>query len=72
MWEAHGFGYGHGFMWLIWIVIIIAVIFLIRAGSGGNKYSNSSEDALEILKKRFARGEIDEEEYQRKRKVIGE
>jgi putative membrane protein len=72
MWEWHGFGYGHGFMWIIWIVIIVAIVFLIRAGGGSIGTSSDQETAMEILKKRLARGEISEEEFKQKKKVMEE
>ncbi len=72
MWEWHGFGYGHGFMWIIWIAIIVAVVLLIRASSSSDNTPNRYESAIEILKKRFANGEISEEEFKRKKAMIEE
>lgn len=63
----HGWGMGYGwfFMIIFWVLIVAAVIFLIafitrRTGGGGE-----SETALDILKKRYARGEISKDEYER-------
>lgn len=62
-------GFGGGFMWLVWLASIIGVIFLVKAlvggGSGGNRARNPSP--LEILEQRYARGEIDKEEFEQKR-----
>jgi putative membrane protein len=72
MWEWHGFGFGGGFMWIFWILIIVAVVFLLKAGGGDRGSDERHETALEILEKRYARGEIDEEEFQRrKRELLG-
>lgn len=69
--EAHFF-FGGGIMWLFWILIIAGIFFLIQNMVKGNSgsSSNDNDSPLEILKKRYARGEIDEEEYERRRKYI--
>ena len=66
-----GFGFGGGFMWIIWILLILAVIWGVKAavssGGGASRPGDRQENALEILKARFARGEISAEEYKRMR-----
>jgi len=70
-------GWGTGWfggilMVVFWILILVGLIFLIKwliqstsrdktTGSGGNR-------ALEILKERYAKGEIDKEEFENKKK----
>ncbi len=58
-----------GFMWVFWIFIIIGLIFLIRwiLPQGGSDDVKGSESALDILKRRYASGEIDREEFERKK-----
>lgn len=56
-----------GWMWMWWILIILAIVavvwFLV---STGQKRRNASDDSPEqILKRRYARGEIDHETYER-------
>jgi putative membrane protein len=56
-------------MVLFWGLIIGGVILLVRfifPQSG----AKPSEDSLEILKKRYARGEIEKEEFESKKKDI--
>lgn len=68
----HGSGmwFGGGLMWLFWLLIIVAVVLLVRLIIRGLS-PTSTDSALEILKKRYARGEISEEEYeQRKNKLL--
>lgn len=64
------FGFGGGFMWLLWLLLVVTVIFfLIKAMSPGNSLSSRRDvpdTPVDILKKRYARGEIDDEEYQRR------
>ena len=64
--EGHLF-YGGGFMWIFWILIIVGIFFLFQNMSKGN---SDKESPLDILKKRYARGEIDEEEFERRRKEL--
>ena len=59
--------FGGGFMWLVWLLIVLVTVLMIKflfmdAGS-----SSSNESPMEILKQRYARGEIDEDEYDRLR-----
>ncbi len=58
-----GFGMGFGaiIMVLFWGAIIWLVISLINTGT--QKSEETSESALAILKKRYARGEVTKEKY---------
>jgi putative membrane protein len=71
MWEWHGAGFGGGFMWIFWILIIFAIVMLIRAGSRNSKSGEHRDTPLEILEKRYARGEIDDEEYAHRKQELG-
>lgn len=70
--DGHMFMWGGGFMWIFWVLIFVGIIFLIINITKGNtgKSFMENESPLEILKKRYARGEIDEEEYERRRKEL--
>ena len=71
MWEWYGTGMmGGGFMWLFWILIIFVIVLLIRAARGNSSSNEQRETPLEILEKRYARGEIDEEEIRRRKKEL--
>lgn len=57
-------------LWILVIVgIVLLVVWLVRRSGIGEK-SRSEESALEILKKRYARGEISKEEYEEKKRDI--
>lgn len=62
------------FMVLVWIAVIGGTVWLVvyltrRAGTGSSM--GSAESALDVLNKRYARGEIDKEDYERiKRDLI--
>jgi len=69
-----GYGYGGGFMWLIFLALAgVAIYFLVQVskskGSGGSGGS-VVDTPLDILKKRYAKGEIDKEEFDRRKKDL--
>jgi putative membrane protein len=70
MWEWHGTGFGGGFMWIFWILIIFVIAMLFKAGGSDSNSSEHRETPLEILEKRYARGEIDEEEFRRRKQEL--
>jgi putative membrane protein len=53
--------------------VIVAIVFVIRwiaHSIKGTPESKGGESALEILKKRYARGEINKEEFEEKKKDL--
>jgi len=60
-----GMGFGWIFMVIFWILLILGIIYLIKFVSGGMKKEEPKETALDILKKRYAAGEISKEEFGR-------
>lgn len=58
-----------GWMTIVW-VILLAATFIIVYKMVNNK--TQRETPLDILKKRFARGEISKEEYEEKKKTLEE
>ena len=55
------------------VALIVADIFLVRWLSTGNRGREPlrEESPLEILKKRYAKGEIDKQEFEEKKKDLG-
>ena len=66
--DGHGF-FGGGFMWLFWI-LIIAAIFLVLKSLSGSGTSSPSESPMDILRKRYAAGEISREDFESRRKDL--
>jgi putative membrane protein len=63
-----GFGMGFG---LIWIVVLALVVWGVWSYLKRNKGTGSSENqALDILKERYARGEISKEEFEEMKKNL--
>ncbi|HID06727.1 MAG TPA: SHOCT domain-containing protein [Armatimonadetes bacterium] len=71
MYEGHMFGFGGGFMWIFWILLIVAIVWAVRAAGGNGKNPpETRKSALDILKERYAKGEIDQQEFEQKRKDL--
>ena len=82
MWSCgyNGTGYGHwffgggmiGFATMILIIIIVAVLLfkLIKSKQYKGSGNFDKDDSLMILKMKFAKGEIDEQEYQNKKAIL--
>lgn len=68
------FGFGGFWMIIFWILIIAALVFLIKLlvgkGSSGNGNKIEGPSAMEILKRRYASGEISKEEFEQKKKDL--
>ena len=68
---AYGWGAGHMiFLLIFWIAVIFGVVFVVQnlLGSPGRRTHRSA--ALDVLSERYAKGEIDREEYLRRRQDI--
>ncbi|MBN2544178.1 MAG: SHOCT domain-containing protein [Spirochaetes bacterium] len=65
------FGLGGIFMFIFWFLLFGLLIFAVYLIINKSKVvSGSKENALDILKKRYAAGEIGKEEYEEKKKEI--
>ncbi|MDZ7711364.1 MAG: SHOCT domain-containing protein [Roseovarius sp.] len=68
MWGG-GYGWWGGIgMILFWGLIIAVAVFAFRALTDSR--SGQTRDAMDILKERYARGEIDEDEFKRRKQEL--
>jgi putative membrane protein len=65
-----GMGFGWIFMILFWALVILVIFFLIKYIAGRDRTESPKETALDILKKRYAKGEINKEEFEDKKKDL--
>lgn len=74
MWESGWMFFGPLMMIVFIGLIVVIVVLLVRWLSGQRPSGDASSEskALEILKERFARGEIDKEEYEERRRTLRE
>lgn len=80
MFNMMGYGYGPGwgymgtggwiFMVLFWILVVFGIVALVRLGIHGGRHHRGEKSALEILKERYAKGEIDRKEFEEKKKDL--
>ena len=70
--------YGWGMEWgwpffgpVFWILIVIGVVYFVRSLAGG-KEKGVQESPLDILKRRYARGDIDRDTFERMKKELAQ
>jgi putative membrane protein len=58
-------------MLVFWGGLAAVIVFAIKAFGGGRRGSSEKTDAVTILESRFARGEISQEEFVERKRVLG-
>lgn len=61
--------------WIFWIVIIGLIIWAVvtivnRDSTGGTTRKSGGESAMDVLKRRYASGEISKEEFEEKKQDL--
>ena len=67
-------GFGMIGMVLFWVLVILGIVVLVRrvGGSSASSGPPPSKTALDILKERYARGEIDKQEFDKRKRDLGQ
>jgi len=63
---------GMWFGWIFWILLLVVIIWVVSQllNKNQNTTNYKSESAMDILKKRYAKGEITKEEFQSMKKDL--
>lgn len=65
-----GMGLG-GWLWMVLGIVLIVVVVWVFVSAVAGRERTSTDDAAQILKARFARGEITQAEYEQARRLLG-
>ncbi|MDF1612279.1 MAG: SHOCT domain-containing protein [Stygiobacter sp.] len=66
-------GGGIWFVWMFWLIILIIIMYIVVYLPNKNKRNSQLpelESALDILKRRYAKGEITKEEFESMKKDL--
>jgi putative membrane protein len=65
-------GFGMGFGWIFWLILIAVVVWAVFRITGSTKGGRTSDrgDPIQILKERYAKGEIEKDEFERMKREL--
>ncbi|MGD0022264.1 MAG: SHOCT domain-containing protein [Smithellaceae bacterium] len=67
----YGYGFGGMFMWILALVVLgVAIYFIVQSAKSRNVSGQAAEMPLDILRKRYAKGDITKEEFDRMKKEL--
>lgn len=71
MWNYCGGAFGGLMMVVFWVAVALFIVWVVREVVGSKNQKNyQKHSALDILKERYAKGEIGREEFESKKKDI--
>lgn len=71
MFQDYGYMVGmHSFWWIFWVVLIVAMVFYWGRRDDSADREGRRQTPHELLRERFAKGEIDTNEYEQRKAVL--
>ena len=72
-WDGGWMGFGIIGMLMFWVLMIVGIVVLVKwvIGSQFSRSLPPTKTAIDIVKERYARGEIDKEEFEQKKRDLG-
>ena len=69
------FWWGGAFMWIVFLIVIVVVIYFVlqsakRTSRDSSLRETPRETSIDILKRRYARGDISKEEFEQMKKDL--
>lgn len=66
-WQMAGWGWGWMFLWGILILtVVVLLVWAIARAAASPRAPDEADAAIAVLRRRFAAGEIDQEEFERR------
>tara|TARA_R110002153_G_scaffold256053_1_gene414888 strand:- start:115 stop:474 length:360 start_codon:yes stop_codon:yes gene_type:complete len=72
-WGMHDNHWGAMGIWFFWITIIIItalILYYLMRSTQGRRFSQSKESPLDILRRRYASGEITSQEFEERKGIL--
>ena len=73
-WEAmhdnHWEGPGIWFFWITIVILVVLILYFLMRSTQRSAYSQSKESPLDILKRRYANGEMTSEEFEERKRIL--
>ena len=60
-----------GWLWMILAVVLVVAVAVLLVAAIARRDRPAADDAAQIVKARFARGEISQAEYEQARRLLG-
>lgn len=72
MMDGYGaYGFGMGWWWIIVVGIVVVIVWVVvKWLNQSSTNQGSGKSALDILKERYARGEIDKKEFEERKRDL--